>query len=93
LFFVAIQYAAQAGWSAPINRIPLLWANGYPIAGVLMLIIWFVAKGRSFPLDTSLIYMIQQSADYDKILDQKSVYFFWLGCWVDFPVLSTFCVW
>ena len=23
LFFVAIQYAAQAGWSAPIKRIPL----------------------------------------------------------------------
>src|SRR5579871_5647346 len=36
LFFVAIQYAAQAGWSAPIKRIPLAMGSWIPVAGVLM---------------------------------------------------------
>ena len=29
LFFIAIQYAAQAGWSAPIKRIPLAIVTGF----------------------------------------------------------------
>ncbi|HNU43091.1 MAG TPA: quinol:cytochrome C oxidoreductase, partial [Cyclobacteriaceae bacterium] len=84
LFFVAIQYAAQAGWSTPINRIPLAMGQWIPIAGVLMLIIWFAGKGDLFHWTHHDLYD-PQSADYDKVLDQKSVYFFWLGSKGGFP--------
>lgn len=85
LFFVAIQYAAQAGWSAPIKRIPLAMGQWIPIAGILTLVIWFVAKGDLFHWTHHDLYD-SASADYDKILDQKSVYFFWLGEKGGFPV-------
>src|SRR5688572_30271236 len=35
LFFVAIQYAASAGWSAGFLRVPLAMGNWIPIAGIL----------------------------------------------------------
>ena len=44
LFFVAIHYAAQAGWSAPITRIPLAMGQWIPISGILMLVLWFWEK-------------------------------------------------
>ncbi len=78
LFFVAIQYAAQAGWSAPIKRIPLAIGHWIPIAGILTLVIWFVAKGDLFHWTHHDLYN-KASVDYDKILDQKSGYFFWLS--------------
>lgn len=84
LFFVAIQYAAQAGWSAPIKRIPLAMGQWIPVAGVLMLVIWFVAKGDLFHWTHHDLYQVG-SADYDEILDKKSVYFFWLGEKGGFP--------
>jgi drug/metabolite transporter (DMT)-like permease len=68
LFFVAIQYAAQAGWSAPIKRIPLAIGHWIPIAGVLTLIIWFVANGDLFHWTHHDLYD-KASPDYDKILD------------------------
>src|SRR5436853_2655175 len=43
LFFIAIQYAAQAGWSAGIKRIPLAMSAWIPIAGIIMLVLYFVA--------------------------------------------------
>jgi hypothetical protein len=39
VFFVAVQYVAQAGWSAPIKRIPLAFGNWLPVAGILMLVV------------------------------------------------------
>src|ERR1041384_4043410 len=48
LFFVAVQYAAQAGWSAPIVRIPLAMGSWIPVAGISMLVLWFVVKGEVF---------------------------------------------
>jgi hypothetical protein len=48
LFFVAIQYAAQAGWSASIIRVPLAMAAWLPIAGVLMLVTWLIANHDLF---------------------------------------------
>lgn len=85
LFFVAIQYAAQAGWSAPIKRVPLAMAQWIPIAGVLTLAIWFVAKGDLFHWTHHDLYD-KASAGYDAILDKKSAYFFWLGEPGGFPV-------
>jgi hypothetical protein len=76
LFFVAIQYAAQAGWSAPIKRIPLAMGSWIPVAGILMLGLWFVVKGDLFHWTHHSLYDVK-SADYDPILVGKSAYFFW----------------
>ncbi len=83
LFFVAIQYAAQAGWSAPIKRIPLAMGHWIPIAGILMLVLWFVVKGDVFHWTHHDLYV--EGKDFDPILDKKSGYFFWLGEKGGFP--------
>ncbi len=76
IFFIAIQYAAQAGWSAGVKRIPLAMAHWIPIAGVLMLVLWFVVKADVFHWTHADLYNTS-SADYDKIIDAKGGYFFW----------------
>ncbi len=85
LFFVAIQYAAQAGWSAPIKRVPLAIGHWIPIAAILTLVLWFVVKGDIFHWTHHDLYD-KASPQYDKILDRKSAYFFWLGHPGGFPV-------
>ncbi|MGE0772806.1 MAG: quinol:cytochrome C oxidoreductase [Cyclobacteriaceae bacterium] len=74
LFFVAIQYAASAGWSAPIKRIPLAMGTWIPIAGILTLVIWFAAKADLFHWTHHNLY---EGPEQDKILTGKSAYFFW----------------
>lgn len=76
LFFIAIQYAAQAGWSAPIKRVPLAIGHWIPIAGVLMLVTWFVVKGDLFHWTHHDLYEAG-GAGYDEVIDGKSAYFFW----------------
>jgi hypothetical protein len=75
LFFIAIQYAAQAGWSAPIKRIPLAIGHWIPVAGILMLGLWFVVKGDLFHWTDASLY-VKGGEHYDKILDGKRAYFF-----------------
>lgn len=41
-FFVAINYAAQAGWSASIKRIPMAFGNWLPISLILMLVLFLI---------------------------------------------------
>jgi hypothetical protein len=74
LFFVAIQYAAQAGWSAPIKRIPLAMGSWIPIAGILMLISWFVVKQDVFHWTHPGLYAAEGG---DKIIQGKGVLWFW----------------
>ncbi len=76
LFFVAIQYAAQAGWSAGVKRIPLAMGSWIPIAGILMLVLWFVVKGDIFHWTHHDLYT-RGGEDYDPLIDGKGVYFFW----------------
>ena len=76
LFFVAIQYAAQAGWSAPIKRVPLAIGTWIPLAGILTIVLWFVVKGDVFHWTHHGLYE-KGTADYDKIIDGKSGFFFW----------------
>jgi hypothetical protein len=85
LFFVAIQYAAQAGWSAPIKRVPLAVGAWIPIAGILMLVLWFLVKGDIFHWTHHDLY-VKGSADYDKIIDGKSGFFFWPLAAGSFPI-------
>ncbi len=84
LFFVAIQYAAQAGWSAPINRIPLAMGSWIPVAGVLMLVLWFEVKGDLFHWTHSNIYA--PGEHFDKVLNGKAGFFYWPLAAGTFPI-------
>jgi hypothetical protein len=75
LFFVAIQYAAQAGWSAGVKRIPLAMGTWIPIAGVIMLVVYFIASHDLFHWTHSYLYE-EGTKDFDPILDGKGAYFF-----------------
>ncbi len=85
LFFIAIQFAAQAGWSAGVKRIPLAMGHWIPIAGVMMLVLWFVVKGDVFHWTHADLYD-KAGAGYDKILDGKSAFFFWPMAAGTFPI-------
>jgi len=76
LFFIAIQYAAQAGWSAGVKRIPLAMGTWIPIAGIITLVMYFVAGHDLFHWTHASLY-VKGGAEYDKILDQKGGFFFW----------------
>jgi hypothetical protein len=84
LFFVAIQFAAQAGWSAGLKRIPLAMGNWIPISGIIMLGLWFLVKGDIFHWSHANVYA--QGADYDAILDKKGPFFFWPLANGTFPI-------
>ncbi len=89
LFFVAIQYAAQAGWSAPIKRIPLAIGQWIPYAAVLMLVSWFVVKHDVFHW-THLDLYRPLSEGGDKIIQDKSGLWYWPMESRVFPVFYIF---
>lgn len=76
LFFIAIQYAAQAGWSAPIKRIPLAIGHWIPFAGMLMIILWFVVKNDVFHWTHHDLY-VEGTDMFDRIIAGKAAFFFW----------------
>jgi hypothetical protein len=76
VFFFAIQFAAQAGWSAPILRVMLSLGSWLPIAGVLMLATFFVANHDLFHWTHSYLFD-KNDPQYDKIIDGKGAFFFW----------------
>jgi hypothetical protein len=88
LFFIAIQYAAQAGWSAPIKRIPLAIGHWIPFAGLLMLVIYFAGSHDLFHWTHSYLYAEGETGD--EILKGKSAYFFWPLGGGEFPAFFVF---
>jgi len=76
VFFVAIQYAAQAGWSAIIIRIPGAFGYWLPIAGVLMLALFFVFGHDLFHWTHESLY-VKGGEEFDKIIHGKRAFFFW----------------
>ncbi len=74
--FVAIQYAAQAGWSVGVKRIAMSFGSWLPIAGVLM-IVSFLAFGHDIFHWTHHSLYDTASPDFDSIIDGKKAYFFW----------------
>ncbi len=84
LFFVAFQYAAQAGWSASIKRIPEAFGAWLPYAGVLMLVVFVVAwlaHSNLFHWTHSYLYD-ESDPRYDYIIAGKQAYLnipFYLG--------------
>lgn len=76
VLFFAIQYAAQAGWSAGIKRIPLSFGAWIPFAGILMLVTFFIAGHNLFHWTHHDLYDIE-SEGYDSIIAGKGAYFYW----------------
>jgi len=76
VFFFAIQFAAQAGWSAPILRVMLSFGNWLPIAGVLMIVTFFIANHDLFHWTHSYLFD-KNDPQYDKIIDGKGAFFYW----------------
>jgi hypothetical protein len=89
LFFVAIQYAAAAGWSAGFLRVPLSMGNWIPIAGILMLVLYFVAGHDIFHWTHSGLYE-KGTAEYDPIIAKKAPFFFFPGEAGGFPIFFIF---
>jgi hypothetical protein len=85
LFFVAVQYAAQAGWSAGILRVPLAMAQWLPIAGILTLILWFLIRHDVFHWTHGDLY-VKDGAGFDAIINGKAPYFFWPLAAGSFPL-------
>ncbi len=70
LFFIAIQYVSQAAWSTGFLRIPTAMANWLPIAGVLMLVVFWLGKHDLFHWTHEYLYD-SSNPQYDPILDGK----------------------
>ncbi|QSE97111.1 quinol:cytochrome C oxidoreductase [Fulvivirga lutea] len=76
LFFVAIQYAAQAGWSSGIKRIPLAMAHWLPIAGILMIATWFLVNHDVFHWTHASLYAPVEEGG-DEIIQGKASLWYW----------------
>ena len=76
LFFIAIQYATQAGWSAGMKRIPLAMAHWLPISFVLMLVSWFVVNNDVFHWMSASLYLPLAEGG-DKIIQGKAAMWYW----------------
>jgi hypothetical protein len=89
VFFFAIQYAAQAGWSAPIVRVMLSFGNWLPYAAVLMIATFFIANHDLFHWTHSALF-VEGGPEYDKIIDGKGAFFYWPMAKGTFPVFYIF---
>ncbi len=83
VFFFAVQYAAQAGWSSALIRIPLSFGSWLPFAFVLTLIVFYLANFSSHWhmfhwLDHSLYNETltdgSMNPNYDPIIAGKEAY-------------------
>lgn len=85
IFFFAIQYASQAGWSTYVIRIPLSMAQWLPYAFVLMIATFAFFGHDIFHWTHSDLYDVGNK-DYDKLIDGKSGFFFFPLDGGSFPV-------
>ncbi|MEX2514398.1 MAG: quinol:cytochrome C oxidoreductase, partial [Cyclobacteriaceae bacterium] len=76
VFFFAIQYAAQAGWSTALLRIMLSFGYWLPFGAVLMLVTYFIAGNDLFHWTHANIYDLDDPG-YDRIIDGKGTFFYW----------------
>lgn len=86
LFFITIQYAAQAGWSVGVKRVPLAMGTWIPISGILMLVLWFITKSDVFHWTHADLY----GERGDEIIKGKAPYFFWPLAGGTFPIFFIF---
>ncbi|MCR9016363.1 quinol:cytochrome C oxidoreductase [Aquiflexum gelatinilyticum] len=76
VFFFAIQYAAQAGWSASLLRIFLSFGYWLPFAGIIMIVSYAILGHDIFHWTHKELFDVN-SPEYDKIIDGKGAFFFW----------------
>jgi hypothetical protein len=88
LFFVAIQYAAQAGWSVGVLRVALSMGTWIPIAGIVMLVLWFVSSHDIFHWTHDYLY--KEGPQFDSIINGKAAYFYFPGEAGSFPIFYIF---
>lgn len=89
VFFVAIQYVAQAGWSAGIIRVMLAFGSWLPYAGVLMLLVFLFANHDLFHWTHEGLYE-EGGPEYDEIIAGKESYlnvYFYLARMVAYFVI------
>ena len=85
LFFVAIQFAAQAGWSAGLKRVGLAMGSWIPVAGILMLGLWFFVKGDLFHWSHHGLFEAN-GPEFDPIINKKGGFFYWPLANGSFPI-------
>jgi len=73
VFFFAIQYAAHAGWSAGIKRVPEAFGSFLPVAAVLMLAVFLIGNHTIFHWTDSSLYD-KSSPNYDEIIAGKQAF-------------------
>lgn len=73
VFFVAIQYVSQAGWSAALIRIPMSFGNWLPIGFILTLVIFFLGGHDIFHWTHDYLYDVNDPR-YDPIIAGKEGY-------------------
>lgn len=76
LFFVAIQYAAMAGWSVGVKRVAMAFGNWIPVAGILTLILFFFVQHDVFHWSHSSLFE-ENGAEFDHIIAKKAPFFYW----------------
>lgn len=89
VFFFALQYAAQAGWSTALLRIMLSFGYWLPIAAILMLVTFFIANHDLFHWTHSYVFD-KAGAKYDEIIDGKGSFFYWPMEKGTFPIFYIF---
>lgn len=89
LFFIAIQYAAQAGWSVGVKRVALAMGSWIPVAGILTLVLYFIVSKDIFHWAHADVYDVN-SGNFDKIIDKKAPFFFWPLAGGTFPLFFIF---
>ena len=91
VFFFAIQYAAQAGWSAPLLRIFLSFGYWLPFAAIMMVgtALFFLVTHQFFHWTHPELFD-SNHADYDKLIDGKGNFFFWPLAKGSFPIFFIF---
>jgi hypothetical protein len=85
LFFVAIQYAAQAGWSVGVKRVGIAMGSWIPVAGILLLALWFLTHHDIFHWTHSYLYD-KAGGQFDPIINKKAPFFFWPLAGGTFPL-------
>ena len=73
IFFVAIQYSAQAGWSAGLIRVPMAIGRWLPVGGFLMFVIFIIANHDIFHWTHEYLYN-PEDPRYDYIIAGKEAY-------------------
>lgn len=70
VFFTAIQYAAHAGWSAALKRVPEAFGAFLPYASVALLVVFGLSYHEIFHWTDQSLYD-PKSPNFDPILDGK----------------------